>query len=51
MQGALAGMTRVLGVLRDAKRVDEDPALAAPFAERQRLAGKPEWDALARRYA
>jgi len=50
LQGALAGMTRVLGVLRDTKRVDEDPALVAPFAERQRLVGKPEWDALEERY-
>ncbi|MGZ5269013.1 MAG: isocitrate lyase/PEP mutase family protein [Ramlibacter sp.] len=50
LQGALAGMTRVLGVLRDARRVDEDPALVAPFAERQRLVGKPEWDALEKRY-
>ena len=50
LQGALAGMTRVLTVLRDHKRVDEDPALVAPFAERQRLVGKPEWDALEARY-
>ena len=50
LQGALAGMNRVLTVLRDAKRVDEDPALVAGFAERQRLVGKPEWDALEKRY-
>jgi 2-methylisocitrate lyase-like PEP mutase family enzyme len=50
LQGALAGMSRVLTVLRDTKRVDEDPALVAPFAERQRLVGKPEWDALEKRY-
>jgi hypothetical protein len=37
-------------VLRDARRLEEDPALVAPFAERQRLVGKPEWDALERRY-
>jgi 2-methylisocitrate lyase-like PEP mutase family enzyme len=50
LQGALAGMSRVLTVLRDTKRVDEDPQLVAPFAERQRLVGKPEWDALEERY-
>jgi hypothetical protein len=40
----------VLTVLRDTKQVTEDPALVAPFAERQRLVGKPEWDALEQRY-
>lgn len=47
---ALAGMGRVLKVLRETKRVDEDPALVASFAERQRLVGKPEWDVLEERY-
>ena len=51
LQGALAGMSRALTVLRDTSRVDEDPALVAPFAERQRLVGKPEWDALEKRYS
>ena len=51
LQGALAGMQRALTVLRDQRRLDEDPALVAPFAERQRLVGKPEIDALERRYA
>ena len=46
LQGALAGMQRALTVLRDERRVDEDPALVAPFAERQRLVGKQAWDAL-----
>src|SRR6516225_8830814 len=50
LQGALAGMQRALTVLRDTRRVDEDPALVAPFKERQRLVGKPEWDALEKRY-
>lgn len=50
LQGALAGMQTALTVLRDTKRVDEDPALATPFAERQRLVGKPEWDALESKY-
>jgi len=51
LQGALAGMQRALTVLRDRRRLDEDPALVASFAERQRLVGKPELDALERRYA
>ncbi len=50
LQGAVAGMQRALTVLRDQRRVDEDPALVTPFAERQRLVGKPEWDALEKRY-
>ena len=50
LQGAVAGMQKALTVLRDNKRVDEDPALVVPFAERQRLVGKPEWDALEKRY-
>jgi 2-methylisocitrate lyase-like PEP mutase family enzyme len=50
LQGALAGMQRALTVLRDTKRIDEDPTLVAPFAERQRLVGKPDWDALEKRY-
>ena len=51
LQGALAGMQRALTVLRDTRRVDEDPALVASFAERQRLVGKPAWDELEGRYA
>ena len=51
LQGALAGMQKALGRLREQGRLDEDPALVAPFAERQRLVGKPDWDALASRYA
>lgn len=50
LQGALAGMDKVLTVLRDTRRVDEDPNLVAPFAERQRLVGKPGWDALEQKY-
>ncbi|MDM0015620.1 isocitrate lyase/PEP mutase family protein [Variovorax sp. J22P168] len=50
LQGAVAGMQKALTVLREHERVDEDPALVVPFAERQRLVGKPEWDALERRY-
>jgi len=50
LQGALAGMQRTLRFLQQHKRVDEDPQLVAPFAERQRLVGKPDWDALEKRY-
>jgi 2-methylisocitrate lyase-like PEP mutase family enzyme len=51
LQGAMVGMTRALTLLRDTKRIDEDPNLVAPFNERQRLVGKPEWDALEKRYS
>ena len=50
LQGAVAGMQKALAVLRDARRIDEDPALLAPFAERQRLVGKAQWDALEQKY-
>jgi 2-methylisocitrate lyase-like PEP mutase family enzyme len=50
LQGAVAGMQKALTVLRETQRIDEDPALVTPFAERQRLVGKPEWDALEKRY-
>lgn len=50
LQGAVAGMQKVLTVLRDERRVLEDPALVAPFAERQRLVCKPQWDALEEKY-
>jgi len=51
LQAAVAGMQRVLHTLQAQGRVDEDPALVASFGERQRLVGKPHWDALERRYA
>lgn len=51
LQGALAGMQKALTVLRDTRRMDEDPSLVAPFAERQRLVRKPELDVLDARYA
>ncbi|MGE4439779.1 isocitrate lyase/PEP mutase family protein [Achromobacter sp.] len=51
LQGAVAGMQKVLTQLRDAREVREDPQLIAPFAERQRLVGKPLWDALEKKYA
>jgi len=50
LQGAVAGMQKALTVLRDTKEVREASGLVAPFAERQRLVGKPAWDALEKRY-
>jgi len=50
LQGALAGMQRTLTQLRETQRIDEDPALVTPFAERQRLVGKGVWDELEERY-
>lgn len=50
LQGAVAGMQKALTVLRDTQRIDEDPALVAPFAERQRLVRKSDWDALEQKY-
>ena len=50
LQGAVAGMQKALTVLRDEKEVQESSGLVTPFAERQRLVGKPEWDALERQY-
>ena len=50
LQGALTGMQRVLQQLKTTQRMDEDPALVTSFAERQRLVGKPTWDALEQRY-
>jgi hypothetical protein len=43
-------MQKALTVLRDTQRIDEDPALVAPFAERQRLVQKMAWDALEEKY-
>ena len=51
LQGAVAGMQKALTVLRDEKEVQESSGLVTPFAERQRLVGKPEWDALEKRYS
>ena len=51
LQGAVAGMQKALTVLRDTRRIDEDPALVVPFAERQRLVSKPLLDALEQKYA
>ena len=50
LQGAVMGMQNALTTLRDAKEVREDSGLVTPFTERQRLVGKPAWDALEKRY-
>ncbi|RMX03544.1 carboxyvinyl-carboxyphosphonate phosphorylmutase [Corticibacter populi] len=51
LQGAVMGMQKALTVLRDEKEVLESSGLVTPFAERQRLVGKPEWDALEKKYS
>ncbi|VVE69452.1 carboxyvinyl-carboxyphosphonate phosphorylmutase [Pandoraea anapnoica] len=51
LQSAVLGMQKALGTLRDSGRLDEDPALVVPFAERQRLVNKPFYDALDKKYA
>ena len=50
LQGAVMGMQKALGVLRDEREILESGGLVAPFAERQRLVGKPDWDVLEKRY-
>ena len=50
LQGAVAGMQKALTVLRDDKEVQESSGLVTTFAERQRLVGKQDWDALEKRY-
>jgi 2-methylisocitrate lyase-like PEP mutase family enzyme len=50
LQGAVMGMQKALAVLRDEKQVLESSGLVASFAERQRLVGKPVWDALEQHY-
>ena len=50
LQGAVMGMQNALTTLRDAKEVQESSGLVTPFAERQRLVSKHEWDALEKRY-
>ncbi|MDD2990729.1 MAG: isocitrate lyase/phosphoenolpyruvate mutase family protein [Zoogloea sp.] len=50
LQGAVMGMQKALGVLRDEREILESGGLVTPFAERQRLVGKPDWDVLEKRY-
>ena len=51
LQGAVAGMQKALTVLRDTREVQESSGIVASFAERQRLVGKPAWDALEKRFS
>ena len=50
LQGAVLGMQKALTTLRETQQLTEGSALVASFAERQRLVGKPGWDALEQRY-
>jgi 2-methylisocitrate lyase-like PEP mutase family enzyme len=50
LQAAVHGMQRALGELRKNGEIGDASALAVDFAERQRLIGKPEFDALERKY-
>jgi 2-methylisocitrate lyase-like PEP mutase family enzyme len=51
LQGAVLGMQRALRKLKESGRLDEDPDIVAPFAERQRLVDKPLYDALETKFA
>lgn len=51
LQGAVLGMQRALGALQSQGILGEDPALVIAFNERQRLVGKPAFDAMERKYA
>ncbi|MBO1114635.1 isocitrate lyase/PEP mutase family protein [Bordetella petrii] len=51
LQGAVLGMQKALSALKRDGKLDEDPALLAPFNERQRLVNKPLYDELEQRYA
>jgi 2-methylisocitrate lyase-like PEP mutase family enzyme len=50
LQSALRGMQLALGALRKQGHIGDAGALAVDFAERQRLVGKPQFDALERKY-
>jgi 2-methylisocitrate lyase-like PEP mutase family enzyme len=50
LQAAVRGMQLALGTLRQNGQLGDASALAVDFAERQRLIGKPEFDALERKY-
>lgn len=51
LQAALTGMQAVLAYLKEAGKLDEAGGMMATFAERQRIVGKPHFDALERKYA
>lgn len=50
LQAAVHGMQVALGRLRDQGQLGDASGFAVDFAERQRLVGKPEFDALERKY-
>jgi hypothetical protein len=50
LQGAVMGMQKALGRLRQDGLIEEQSGLVVGFAERQRHVGKPGLDAIARRY-
>jgi 2-methylisocitrate lyase-like PEP mutase family enzyme len=50
LQASIQGMQRALGVLRQNGAIGDASPLAVDFSERQRLVGKPEWDALEKKY-
>jgi hypothetical protein len=50
LQGAVLGMQRALGSLKQNGRLEENSGLVAPFLERQRLVNKPLYDELEKRY-
>jgi len=51
LQAALLSMQTVLARLQKDGKLEEASGLMATFAERQRVVGKPEYDALEQRYA
>ncbi|WP_244850864.1 oxaloacetate decarboxylase [Caballeronia sp. SL2Y3] len=51
LQSAVRGMQTALTALKQEGKLDEDPAVVAPFSERQRLVKKPLFDELDRKYA
>lgn len=51
LQGAILGMQRALGELKERERLDESAEFVASFEERQRLVQKPLFDELSKRYA
>src|SRR5437870_4900665 len=50
LQSALRGMQLALGALKKSGRIGDASSLAVDFAERQRLVGKAEFDALEKTY-
>lgn len=51
LQGAIKGMQDALTALKETGSISEADGLVASFSERQRLVGKPELDALEKRYS